>query len=539
MNNTYRFYIFLLICSFFLFVHLGSFGVLESSDARYADIAREMMQADDYLNPVLMGIHHYHKPPLTYDITILGYKLFGANAFGARFFLQIALLIQMLLVFELYKLLFHDKQGALFAALIYFSLPLVLISTRNLTTDAYLNTFILSSLYFWVRYRQDQKMLFLYFFTISLALGFLTKGPVVLIIPLTFTLFYNRIQRSTLKWTVHHVFAWLIFLIISGSWFFYLINKDIQFLNYFLGRHTVDRFSENAFDRSEPFWYFLVLTPLLGLPWLVILPFMIKKNIKNFNTRSIYFVLLMSVVLPLLFFSISSSKRILYILPVFSLMAILSSRLISMTDEKKLLPAYRFIFAFILLFSLSLIMAPYISLNLHIPNSFVMYGLLMLILNLLIFKVFKGDLRKKMVGSTYIWALILILAGDSVLINNQELFKSAEPIAAFIEENNLNERKIIVYNELHPSVAFELNTSVISLNSGNKNLQREVQFEQNDLWKKSFIDMHNPEEVANFKNNTDFDHTILIVYKGFHKEDEWLKDVYKKSQKLEKLTIYY
>ena len=539
MRSPYRYYIFLLVCAFFLFVHLGDFGVLESSDARYAEIAREMMQADDYLNPILMGIHHYHKPPLTYDITILGYKLFGLNAFGARFFLQIALLIQMLLVFELYKLFFDDKKGALFAALIYFSLPLVLISTRNLTTDAYLNTFILSSLYFWMRYRKDQKILFFYFFTIALALGFLTKGPVVLIVPFTFILVYNRNQNSNLNRSLHHLLAWLIFLILSGSWFVYLMNRDGHFLNYFLGRHTVDRFSENAFDRSEPFWYFIVLTPLLGLPWLVILPFMIKKNFKNFRSGSIYFVFLITIVVTLLFFSISSSKRILYILPIFSLMAILTSRLLIMTDENKLLPAYRFIFAFILLFSLSFMIAPHINLKWHIPTSFFIYGIVMLILNLLILYVFKGKLREKMVGSTYMFALILILAGDAVLINNQELFKSAQPIAEFIKGNNLNERKIIVYNELHPSVAFELNKSVVSLDSGNKNLQREVQFETNDFWKRSLINMHNPEEVANFKNNTDFDQTILIVYKDLHKEDEWLKDVYKKSKKLEKLTIYY
>ncbi|MFD1315405.1 glycosyltransferase family 39 protein [Namhaeicola litoreus] len=539
MNNTYRFYIFLLICSFFLFFQLGSFGVLESSDARYAEIAREMMQTDDYLNPILMGIHHFHKPPLTYDITILGYKLFGVNPFGARFFLQIALLIQLLLIFELYKLLFHDKKGALFAALIYFSFPLVLISTRNLTTDAYLNTFILSGIYFWVRYRQEDKLYFLYFFTISLALGFLTKGPVVLIVPVIFTVFYNRLQKSNQDWTIHHVLAWIIFLVLSGSWFVYLITKDEHFLNYFLGRHTVARFSENAFDRSEPFWYFILLTPLFGLPWLALLPYFIKKHINNFNTRSIYFVLLMSISIPLLFFSISTSKRVLYILPIFSLLAILTSRLLSITNGNKLLSAYRFIFLFVLLLSLFFIALPFLGLDIHIPNSLLIYGILMAVIDLIVLLFFKWDLKVKMVGTTYVWALILILAGDALLIANQELFKSASPITEFLEEHHLNKRNIIVYNELRPSVAFELNKPIISLDSGNKNLNREIEFETNNTWKKYLINMHNPEEVTNFKNNTDFDQTVLIVYKGFHPEDEWLKNEYKNSHKLEKLMIYY
>ena len=91
-----------------------------------------------YDHPKLMEIKHYHKPPVTYYVTVLGFKIFGVNAFGARFFLQIAILIQLFLIYQITFLLFNDKKISLAAALIYFSLPLVLISSRNLTTDAYL-----------------------------------------------------------------------------------------------------------------------------------------------------------------------------------------------------------------------------------------------------------------------------------------------------------------------------------------------------------------------------------------------------------------
>jgi 4-amino-4-deoxy-L-arabinose transferase len=498
-----------------------------------------MMQAHDYLNPVLLGIQHFHKPPLTYDLTILGYELFGVNAFGARFFLQIAVLIQLVLVFALYNILFIDQKGAFYAAVIYFCFPLVLISTRNLTTDVYLTTFVLMSIYFWVRYRKEGETPSLYLFAISLALGFLTKGPVVLIVPLIFSFFYNSIQISSQKWTWHHLMAWIVFFGLAGSWFIYLINKNMEFLNYFLGRHTVDRFSQNTFDRSEPFWYFILLTPLLGLPWLAILLFFIKKNTKYFNTKSIYFVLLISIVLPLVFFSISSSKRILYILPVFSLIAILTSKFLMNTNDNNLIKAYRFIFTFVLIFALILILSPFLGLNIHIPKLLMIYGVLMAILAIVIFIRIKVSLKGKMLGLTYVWALILILAGDAILIKNQELFKSAQPIKEFLETHNLNDRIIIIYNELRPSVAFELNKSIISLDSGNKHLDRESQFETNDAYKKKLVDLHNREEVANFRKNTDLNQTVLIVYKGFHPEDKWLKDEYKNSQNLEKMTIYY
>tara|TARA_R110002050_G_scaffold300803_1_gene472971 strand:- start:12840 stop:13265 length:426 start_codon:yes stop_codon:yes gene_type:complete len=125
------------ICAFALFLNVGSYGVIETSDARYAEISREMFESGEFIHPTLLGIKHYHKPPLTYYVTALSYSIFGVNSFAARFFIQLAILIQILFVYRLAKLLFNDKQTALWSSLIYISLPIVLISSRNLTTDPY------------------------------------------------------------------------------------------------------------------------------------------------------------------------------------------------------------------------------------------------------------------------------------------------------------------------------------------------------------------------------------------------------------------
>jgi 4-amino-4-deoxy-L-arabinose transferase len=62
---------------------LGSYGLVEQSDARYAEIAREMRNSGDYLVPTLLGIKHFHKPPLIYWLTIPGYALLGQSEWGA------------------------------------------------------------------------------------------------------------------------------------------------------------------------------------------------------------------------------------------------------------------------------------------------------------------------------------------------------------------------------------------------------------------------------------------------------------------------
>ena len=205
MKNKLTFNIFLVIAAISLLINVGSYGVIESSDARYAEIGRAMHVSGDYMHPNLLDVHHYHKPPFTYQITALGYKIFGINAFGARFFLQLAVLLQLVLVYRLSISLFNNKKTALWSAIIYFSFPLVLMSSRNLTTDAFLATFVLLSIYSWVKYRQSGIIKWLYAFTLSLALGFLTKGPVIFIVPVIFILFYNRTEKAKRNFSIHHI----------------------------------------------------------------------------------------------------------------------------------------------------------------------------------------------------------------------------------------------------------------------------------------------------------------------------------------------
>lgn len=79
-----------IVLSFVLLtINLGSWGITETSESRYAEISHEMLVKHDYIHPYLLDIHHYHKPPLTYLITTLGYDLFGVNEFGVRFFYKL------------------------------------------------------------------------------------------------------------------------------------------------------------------------------------------------------------------------------------------------------------------------------------------------------------------------------------------------------------------------------------------------------------------------------------------------------------------
>jgi len=528
------------LASLLLLVTVGSYGVIESSDARYAEIAREMYVSGDWLHPNLLDVHHYHKPPLTYQITALGYKLFGINAFGARFFLQIAIVLQMLLVYLLTLQFTSHKKVALWAAAIYFSFPMVLIASRNLTTDTFLTTFTLLGIYAWVRYRKEGKFRWLYVFTLSLAFGFLTKGPVVFLAPVVFALLFNRLEIRKQKWSLHHIVAWSIFVMLSASWFIYLALDNPAFWNYFIERQTVERFSKNVFNRSEPFWYFIVLTPLLGMPWVLLLPWLVKKTKVRFTLGTVENILLFSVLIPLVFFSISTSKRVLYILPLYPLLAVFIALMLSKLHVQYHHVVLRFVFAYAAFVFTALGVAPWIPGKITFPELLTPLSLFLLVFLFWFWRQTSMESRNKSVFISFVTAGYFLLSATALFSHSVQSFRIASPVAAWIKENHVENREILVYNKRLPSLAFEMNRSIVSLYDGDRTLNREVQFEKDNMWQKYLYNITEKKEKIRLQNRLKSTPSVLISYKKvIPPKHTWLKEYYRKHTVIGKWNIYY
>ena len=529
--------ILLAICAVGLYASVGMFGVVETSDARYAEIAREMLESGDYSNPTLLGIKHFHKPPLTYYITVLGYSLFGISAFSARFFVQLAILVQLEFVYLLSVQLFNSKKGALWAAVIYFSFPIVLISSRNLTTDPYLATFVILCMYFWVRYRKSAIAIYLYLFALCLALGFLTKGPLIFIVPLVFAISYNYIQPSNVKFTVNHIFSLLLFVLIAGSWFYLLIRQNNEFVKYFTGHHTIDRFATNDFDRGKPFWYYIAIAPGVGIPWLFILPLLIYKNWAKIIKDKLYVVLGVSIVIPFLFFSAASSKLGLYILPIFSLFALLLAQLIQQFGVSK--TQYYLILAYTIFITIGAIIGAVLPFEFNIPNVLLFLSAFALVALYLINK-FIPCYSSRVIYTVYATSLFILLSSGFFLSKNQIKINSTQPLAEFILNNKLNNNEILVYNKRLPSISFHLQKPIVSIYDGNKDLNREVQFEENKQWKQNLINLKDETELDHLKQLMAKKKTVLIVYKNRIPDNrKWLLDFYSHLKDYDTWQIYY
>ena len=532
------------------FVGLGAWGPLESSEARYAEIGREMLVTGDWLHPRLLGIQHFHKPPLTYWLTAAGLTIFGPHAAGVRLLPVLAVLLQVLLVYKLGELLFSgDRARALAAAIIYGSLPVVLISALNVTTDAYLTTLELAATYGILRYYAGGQIWWLYLFWLELGLAFLTKGPVGFILPLMAVISHYFKQNSEQKqarrpFTVHHALGFGVFVLVGLSWYLYLVAENQAFIRYFLFEHTVERFANaNTFDRAKPWWFYLVLAPATSLPWSVALVTQVVRVRWAAVPQLWRNVLIFWVLAPLLFFSLSSSKLLLYVLPVFPGVALLTVYYLGRCTEAALFRWYVGIVAFFGLLLGVLCLAPILANALALPFALrpitaavPAAGVVVLVLVLTLWEQVR--IAPRLLAAAGMFTVTLLLAAKPMLQQNEVAANGTRPVAELLRARKLTQRPVLVYNELLPSLAFELGQLPVSLNDGNHNLNRETQFEPDRRWQQHLIYLSDSTQ----RPALDWilqQRPVLLVKGELNPERQWLLPYFKQHETLGKWTVWY
>ncbi|AII51012.1 hypothetical protein N008_03315 [Hymenobacter sp. APR13] len=489
---------FVLLLAASLLLGLNAWGPLESSEARYAEIGREMLSSHDWLHPRLLGIEHFHKPPLTYWLTAAGLALAGPTALGVRLLPVLAVLAQVLLVYGLGKLLFSgDQTRARTAAIIYGTLPVVLVSALNVTTDVYLATLELAATYGILRHYLHGRWWGLYLFWGALGLAFLTKGPVGLVLPLMAVAgHYFRRGQARRPFTRHHALGIALFAVVGLSWYLLLMRENPAFLRYFVVGHTLDRFAKaEAFGRAKPWWFYLVLAPATSLPWAALLVVQAIRTGWAALPQLWRNVLVFWVLVPLLFFSLSQSKLLLYVLPIFPGVALLTAYYLHQLPEAAARRWYRGFLALWVLLLLALAILPAVAELLHLaltPSVAILPAAGLLGLALSVWRSRKLPSALRLLPAAAVFTATLVLAAKPVFQQNEAKFHGTRPVAELLQAHGLGSRPVLVYNELLPSLAFAQGRVPISLYAGNHNLRRETQFERDSRWRHtnlSAIDM--------------------------------------------------
>ncbi len=306
---------------------LNVYGLLDPDEPRYATTSKNMIESGEYILPIFNNHPRINKPPLTYWLVAYSYKIFGINEFSARVPHAVLSILLVLFVFFLGKS-YMSKELAFLSSIIILSSPFYFFFARLCNTDMILTFFFSISLLSFYKFylSNDKKFLFLFF--TSYLLANLTKGPVAYLIPLILIIFMITEKNINFFRSLKFVFILLLFSVIPLLWLLFVGIKigNIFSLKSLIFNETIGRMFK-GYAHKEPFYFYLEYFPLLYFPWSFIFILKIYKLKDFWKERFLKFQIIWFFVI-FLFFSISESKLISYILPLSVPFGIIVSRML-------------------------------------------------------------------------------------------------------------------------------------------------------------------------------------------------------------------
>ena len=310
-------------CVFLFFYGLGQFGLVGADEPRYAQVAREMWARHDWVTPTLGGDAWLEKPPLYYWQAIAAYSLFGVRDWAARWpsAIDASLLVAGVYLFLRQLRPGFQLDGALMAA----SVAGIVGFARSASTDTPLAAmFSLAMLCWYVWWETGHKLLLAAFYVFS-ALGVLAKGPVAValagVVILLFAVAARDVRRvlRTL-WPPGMV----LFFAVAAPWYAAIQHAHPEFFRVFLLEHNLARFGTNLYHHPQPFWFYLPVALLGLLPWTLFALTSLnevgrawwqERHLTATHKDALNVFLVIWLLVPIVFFSLSQSKLPGYILP--------------------------------------------------------------------------------------------------------------------------------------------------------------------------------------------------------------------------------
>ncbi|NYT79098.1 glycosyltransferase family 39 protein [Alcaligenaceae bacterium] len=337
----------------------------DTSEPRYAEIARIMAQTGDWITPWFSpGVPFWGKPPLSFWAQALSMKAFGYTEFAARFPSWLCLLLSNAIIIAGLRTL-QTPRVALLAAIIYSTFALVYVSSGAVLTDPFLalgTTLSLISFAMAVHnhtlvaagtgsqpaqvsgiLKKWSTLWWQYGFFLGLVIGLLSKGPLAVVVSFAPIVVWYAVTRKTA--TLWAALPWVKGLALTAAlslpWYILAEIKTPGFLDYFIVGEHFRRFLDAGWKgdlygtaHRRPYGEIWLFWLQASFPWGIALLAGLLGALRNTRLRSatkavgndpLFCYWLTSVLFTPLFFTFSANILWTYLLPSLAGLSIIAA----------------------------------------------------------------------------------------------------------------------------------------------------------------------------------------------------------------------
>ncbi|MDO8709855.1 MULTISPECIES: lipid IV(A) 4-amino-4-deoxy-L-arabinosyltransferase [Pseudomonas] len=316
---------------------LGSHGLWIPDETRYAQISQGMLLSGDWVSPHFMGLRYFEKPAAGYWVIAASQALFGQNLFGVRFASALSMGLSVLLCFLIAHRLWNEPRKSFACALLYMSFTVVAGQAGYANLDPQFTFWVnLSLVALWFALDSDRRGPRLTGWAVlglACGMGFMTKGFLAWLLPVLIALPFMIWQKRWRELLVYGPVAIIVAIAVSLPWALAIHSQEPDYWRFFFWHEHIRRFAGDDAQHDAPWWFYLPLLVAFSLPWVALLPSALRQAWTTRGQVRIGFLLLW-LVTPLLFFSLSNGKLPSYILPCLLPLALLLGH--TLADRLKL-----------------------------------------------------------------------------------------------------------------------------------------------------------------------------------------------------------
>jgi 4-amino-4-deoxy-L-arabinose transferase-like glycosyltransferase len=316
----------LLLAGLTLFLGLGRQAITDSDEGFYAEAAREMVEGGDWLTPHYDYVERWQKPALYYWVAAGAMAATGSTEFAARFGAALSGMGLVLLTWAAARRLTARDDAAWIAGAIAATCYGYFAMARSALPDLPLAFFITATIWSTMRAADPIEKAgasWAALAGLAAGLGFLTKGPLAVVIPVIVLLpIWWRERRTLAPRTSHLVLAAVVFALSGLPWYVAMTYvHGTPYLKSFFLADNLERFATTRFNDQRAIWFYVPIVVGGLMPWaifLLVLPWRTLRDVarRRRSLTDVEWRLAIWTLAPLLLFTASIGKQPRYILPV-------------------------------------------------------------------------------------------------------------------------------------------------------------------------------------------------------------------------------